>query len=76
MPDSRASEIQKEAQVMLFDTFHQALHRVYGNATPTEMIYKTLKINKPVFTDQFCRELFDLIRDDRYVYRKWLYIPK
>lgn len=76
MPGSRASNIVNEAQIMLFATFHDSFHRVFGNGTPAEQILKLLSINWPVHTEAFKREIEDVLRDDNFVYRKWLWTPK
>ncbi len=72
MPSSRADNVQKEAQIMLFESLHCWLHRVFGNATPIEQIYKILSINSPVITKRFTDEIIDMLKDENYVYRKWL----
>jgi len=69
MPRSRASYVAPEAQVRLFVSIHEALHRLYGNATPAEQIMKTLRINKPIRTDKFTKELYQMLNEDDYIYK-------
>ena len=69
MPQSRADDIKKEAQIMLFETFHTSRHRVFGNATPIEQIYKILSVNNPIIKERFKNELLDMLRNENYVYR-------
>ena len=76
MPWSRADNIQKQAQIMLFESFHTSRHKVFGNGTPIEQIYKVLSLNWPVLKDNFRHAMEDMMRNENYVYRNGLRIIK
>ena len=76
MPSSRADDVKKQAQIMLFESFHTSRHRVFWNGTPIEQIYKVLSLNWPVLKDNFRHAMEDMMRNENYIYRNWLWTKK
>ena len=76
MPSSRADNIQPQAQIILFESFHNSRHRVFGNWTPIEQIFKVLSVNTPIIKERFKNELIDMMKNENYVYRNGLWTRK
>lgn len=67
-----------EAMVPLFIPVHRANHRLFWVANITKKFLILALMDQPTLNEEFVEELADNVnrRDDKYVYKNGIYLPK
>ena len=74
---SRVEQMSDNITNALFQELHRPYHRVFGNALMQEALLQLLKINWPVLSDNYKKDIQELIdMHDQYVYKDGIYIKK
>jgi hypothetical protein len=77
LPKSRVEKYSRNCRVQLTENFHNCRHWVNGNAIVQEALEQFYKINWPVLSDKYKKDLRELINaQDEYVYKDGIYIKK
>lgn len=77
-PTSRLWSQIEDNKVRLYESLHNARHRVYGNATPIEQLDQRLHINYTALSKEFIKDFLALIQtsEDEYYYKNGIYLKK
>jgi len=74
IPTSRNWPDIEENKEKLYQTIHDALHRLFGNGTPVENLRRLWEIQSKVFSEAFKKELFHMLSsDDQWYYERWVW---
>ena len=83
MPKSRGWKDNINNIKRLKVNFHNALHIIFNNDTPTEQLLDLLDLNSQILKDRFKEELFDVIKAKRvediyknWIIKRWIIVPK
>jgi hypothetical protein len=77
-PTSRWWADIEQNKIRLFETLHQARHRVFWNATPTEVIRQTISVQKKALSEEFQKEMYYLLEseDPDWYCKDWVRLNK
>jgi len=78
LPTSRQWSNYYNNKIMLYQSVHDALHRMYGNATPREQLLQLLFINSKALSAEFKSDILKVLEetDDEYYYENWVLKPR
>lgn len=77
VPRSRVDPWSDNVVIKLFTNLHDNYHWLFGNAVFQEALAQMLKINWPVLSDKYRKDLEEVINmSDDYVYRNWIYLKR
>lgn len=77
VPSSRLVAGSDNVVVKLFTNLHDNYHWLFGNAVIQEALQQMLKINWPVLSDKYRKDLEEVINmSDSYVFKNWIYIKR
>ena len=75
-----SSRVEKDSEnitVQLFDSLHQAFHRVFGNGLIQENLAQLININGEVLSERYKKDLHELIAmNDNYVYKDGIRVKR
>lgn len=77
VPSSRCDKWSDNKTIKLYENLHNAFHRVFWNAIFQEQLEQLLKINWPVLSDKYKKDIQEILEmDDKYVYRNGIRIKR
>lgn len=77
IPSSRNVNGRNWPTIELYQTLHRSYHRLFGNAVFQEALAQMLKINWPVLSNRYKRDIEEIMNmNNEYVYKDWIRIKK
>lgn len=77
-PRSRGGTNVDDNRSKLYVRIHDDLHWLFWNLTPQEQLFKLMLLNKPIWTEEFKRDIYKILNeaDENYYYKNWIYLHK
>lgn len=78
MPTSRLWSESYDNKVMLYNSVHDALHRLFWNWTIKEQLEQLLFVNWKSLSSDFKSDIHKVLSesDEKYYYKDWILLPK